>query len=142
MPMEVLLIEDSPGDVRLTKEAFGATNVAVHLNVATDGVEAMAFLRREGVYANAPRPDLTLLDLNMPRMDGRQVLAEIKNDDKLKTLPIVILTTSDSEGDIVKSYQLHANCYLCKPVQLTAFESLVKSINDFWLTRAKLPQVM
>jgi two-component system, chemotaxis family, response regulator Rcp1 len=142
MPMEVLLVEDSPGDVRLTKEAFEAANVDVHLNVATDGVEAMAFLRREGVYANAPRPDLTLLDLNMPRMDGRQVLAEIKKDEKLKTLPIVILTTSDSEGDIVKSYQLHANCYLCKPVQLSAFESLVKSINDFWLTRAKLPQVI
>jgi CheY-like chemotaxis protein len=141
MPLEVLLVEDSPGDVRLTKEAFAAANMAVHLNVATDGVEAMAFLRREGVYANAPRPDLTLLDLNMPRMDGREVLAEIKRDDKLKTLPIVILTTSDSEGDIVKSYQLHANCYLCKPVQLTAFESLVKSINDFWLTRAKLPLV-
>jgi len=141
MPLEVLLVEDSPGDVRLTKEAFEAANVAVHLNVATDGVEAMAFLRCEGVYANAPRPDLTLLDLNMPRMDGRQVLAEIKKDEKLKTLPIVILTTSDSEGDIVRSFQLHANCYLCKPVQLTAFESLVKSINDFWLTRAKLPQV-
>jgi two-component system, chemotaxis family, response regulator Rcp1 len=141
MPLEVLLVEDSPGDVRLTKEAFAAVNVAVHLNVATDGVEAMAFLRREGIYANAPRPDLTLLDLNMPRMDGRQVLAEIKKDEKLKTLPIVILTTSDSEGDVAKSYQLHANCYLCKPVQLSAFESLVKSINDFWLTRAKLPQV-
>jgi CheY-like chemotaxis protein len=140
MPLEVLLVEDSPGDVRLTKEAFEAANIAVHLNVASDGVEAMAFLRREGVYASAPRPDLTLLDLNMPRMDGRQVLAEIKKDDKLKMLPIVILTTSDSEGDIVKSYQLHANCYLCKPVQLTAFEALVKSINDFWLTRAKLPQ--
>lgn len=141
-PMEVLLVEDSPGDVRLTKEAFEAANVAVHLNVAADGVEAMAFLRREGIHANAPRPDLTLLDLNMPRMDGRQVLAEIKKDEKLKTLPIVILTTSDSEGDIVKSYQLHANCYLCKPVQLSEFESLVKSINDFWLMRAKLPQVM
>ncbi|MGD0760207.1 MAG: response regulator [Candidatus Sulfotelmatobacter sp.] len=142
MPLEVLLVEDSPGDVRLTKEAFEAANVAVHLNVATDGVEAMAFLRREGIHANAPRPDLTLLDLNMPRMDGRQVLAEIKKDEKLKTLPIVILTTSDSEGDIVKSYQLHANCYLCKPVQLTEFEGLVKSINDFWLTRAKLPQAV
>ena len=140
MPLEVLLVEDSPGDVRLTQEAFEAANVAVHLNVATDGVEAMAFLRREGIYANAPRPDLTLLDLNMPRMDGREVLAQIKKDEKLKMLPIVILTTSDSEGDIVKSYQLHANCYLCKPVQLTAFEGLVKSINDFWLTRAKLPQ--
>jgi DNA-binding response OmpR family regulator len=100
----------------------------------------MAFLRRQGVYANAPRPDLTLLDLNMPRKDGREVLAEIKKDEKLKTLPIVIFTTSDAEVDIVKSYQMHANCYLCKPVQLTAFKSLVKGINDFWLTKAKLPQ--
>src|SRR5580698_3093526 len=122
MPLEVLLVEDSPGDVRLTQEAFHAANLSVHLHVAADGVEAMAFLRREGVHANAPRPDLTLLDLNMPRMDGREVLAQIKQDDRLKTLPIVILTTSDSEGDFVKSYELHANCYLCKPVQLTAFE--------------------
>ena len=141
MPLEVLLVEDSPGDVRLTQEAFAAANISVHLNVATDGVEAMAFLRREGAYAHAPRPDLTLLDLNMPRMDGRQVLAQIKNDENLKTIPIAILTTSESEADIAKSYQLHANCYLCKPVQLNAFESLVKSINDFWLTKARLPQV-
>jgi CheY-like chemotaxis protein len=140
MPLEVLLVEDSPGDVRLTQEAFHAANVAVRLHVASDGVEAMAFLKREGVHANAPRPDLTLLDLNMPRMDGREVLARMKQDDSLKTIPIVILTTSDSEGDIVKSYELHANSYLCKPVQFAAFESLVKSINDFWLTRAKLPQ--
>jgi len=141
MPLEVLLVEDSPGDVRLTQEAFAAANLSVHLNVATDGVEAMAFLRREGAYAAAPRPDLTLLDLNMPRMDGREVLAQIKNDEKLKTIPIAILTTSESESDIAKSYQLHANCYLCKPVQLSAFESLVKSINDFWLTKARLPQL-
>jgi two-component system, chemotaxis family, response regulator Rcp1 len=141
MPLEVLLIEDSPGDVRLTQEAFQAANVDVHLNVVVDGVEAMAFLKREGVHANAPRPDLTLLDLNMPRMDGREVLARIKQDDSLKTIPIVILTTSDAEGDIVKSYQLHANSYLCKPVQFSAFESLVKSINDFWLTKARLPQI-
>jgi chemotaxis family two-component system response regulator Rcp1 len=140
MPLEVLLVEDSPGDVRLTQEAFHAANIAVHLSVATDGVEAMAFLRREGIYKDAPRPDLTLLDLNMPRMDGREVLAQIKKDDKLKTIPIAILTTSESETDIAKSYQLHANCYLCKPVQLSAFENLVKSINDFWLTKAKLPQ--
>jgi chemotaxis family two-component system response regulator Rcp1 len=140
MPLEVLLVEDSPGDVRLTQEAFHAANVAVRLHVASDGVEAIAFLKREGVHANAPRPDLTLLDLNMPRMDGREVLARMKQDDSLKTIPIVILTTSDSEGDIVKSYELHANSYLCKPVQFAAFESLVKSINDFWLTRAKLPQ--
>jgi chemotaxis family two-component system response regulator Rcp1 len=140
MPLEVLLVEDSPGDVRLTQEAFRAANMGVHLHVATDGVEAMAFLRREGAHANAPRPDLTLLDLNMPRMDGREVLAQIKKDEKLKTIPIAILTTSESETDIAKSYQLHANCYLCKPVQLSAFESLVKRINDFWLTKARLPQ--
>jgi two-component system, chemotaxis family, response regulator Rcp1 len=140
MSLEVLLVEDSPGDVRLTQEAFEATNMAVHLNVAVDGVEAMAFLRHENPYVNSRRPDLILLDLNMPRMDGREVLALIKKDDSLKTIPIVILTTSEAEGDIVKSYQLHANCYLCKPVQLSAFENLVKSINDFWLTKAKLPQ--
>jgi chemotaxis family two-component system response regulator Rcp1 len=141
MPVEVLLVEDSPGDVRLTQEAFHAANSAVHLHVASDGVEAMAYLRREGVYADAPRPDLTLLDLNMPRMDGRQVLAEIKNDVKLRTIPVVVLTTSESESDVAKSYELHANCYLCKPVQLNAFDNLVKSVNDFWLTKAKLPQI-
>jgi len=108
MPLEVLLVEDSPGDVRLTQEAFYAVNPGVHLNVAADGVEALAFLRHEGIFADAPRPDLTLLDLNMPRMDGRQVLALIKTDDSLKSIPIVILTTSESEGDVAKSYQLHA----------------------------------
>ncbi len=141
MPLEVLLVEDSPGDVRLTQEAFHGVNPAVHLNVAANGVEALAFLRHEGVYVDAPRPDLTLLDLNMPKMDGRQALALIKNDDTLKTIPIVILTTSESDRDIVETYQLHANCYLCKPVQLSAFENLVKSINDFWLTKARLPQI-
>jgi CheY-like chemotaxis protein len=139
MPLEVLLVEDSPGDVRLTKEAFNAANSNVRLHVATDGVDAMAFLKREGVYADAPRPDLTLLDLNMPRMDGRQVLARIKNDDSLKTIPTVILTTSTADDDIVTSYRLHANCYFSKPVQLEEFEGLVKTINDFWLTTAKLP---
>jgi|SRR5580658_317476 two-component system, chemotaxis family, response regulator Rcp1 len=138
--IDVLLVEDSPGDVRLTQEAFREANVSVHLHVACDGVEAMAFLRREGAYADAPRPDLALLDLNMPRMDGRQVLAHIKEDSSLKTIPTVILTTSEAESDIVKSYQLQANCYLCKPVQWEAFENLVKSINDFWLTKVKLPQ--
>jgi len=140
MALEVLLIEDSPGDVRLTQEAFRAANNGVHLHVVNDGVEAMAFLNREGGYAQAPRPDLTLLDLNMPRMDGRQVLALIKNDDGLKTIPTVILTTSTAEDDIVASYRLHANCYFSKPVQLEDFESLVKTINDFWLTTAKLPR--
>jgi len=136
--MEVLLVEDSPGDVRLTQEAFRESNVQLH--VAADGVEAMAFLRHEGGYRGAPRPDLILLDLNLPRMDGREVLAQIKADHSLKTIPTVILTTSESEADIVKSYQLQANCYLSKPVQLDAFESLVGSINDFWLTRVKLPR--
>lgn len=140
MPIEVLLVEDSPGDVRLTQEVFRDANGSIHLHVASDGVEAMEFLRREGTHVNAPRPDLILLDLNLPRMDGREVLAQIKEDSRLKTIPTVILTTSVAEADIVKSYQLQANCYLSKPVQLDAFESLVKSINDFWLTKVKLPQ--
>jgi chemotaxis family two-component system response regulator Rcp1 len=140
MPIEVLLVEDSPGDVRLTQEAFRDANRSIRLHVANDGVEAMAFLRNQGVHVHAPRPDLILLDLNLPRMDGREVLATIKDDENLKTIPTVILTTSDAEADIVKSYQLQANCYLTKPVQLDAFESLVKSINDFWLVKAKLPQ--
>ena len=139
MPIEVLLVEDSPGDVRLTREAFSEVNSSIHLHVAADGLEAMAFLRREGVHARAPRPSIILLDLNLPKMDGREVLAQIKADSNLKTIPIVILTTSNSEIDIAKSYQLQANCYLSKPVQLDAFESLVKSINDFWLTKVKLP---
>ncbi|HXN26847.1 MAG TPA: response regulator [Candidatus Acidoferrales bacterium] len=140
MPIEVLLVEDSPGDVRLTQEAFREANPAIHLHVTTDGVEAMAFLNRQGIHARAPRPDLILLDLNLPKMDGREVLANIKEDPVLKTIPTVILTTSDAEADIVKSYQLQANCYLSKPVQLDAFESLVGSINDFWLTKVKLPR--
>jgi two-component system, chemotaxis family, response regulator Rcp1 len=138
--IEVLLVEDSPGDVRLTQEAFHGANPSVHLNIASDGVEAMEFLNREGKHAAAPRPDLILLDLNLPRMDGRQVLAQIKAHSVLKTIPTVILTTSDAEADIAKSYQLHANCYLRKPVQLDAFENLVESINDFWLTAVRLPQ--
>jgi two-component system, chemotaxis family, response regulator Rcp1 len=137
--IEVLLVEDSPGDVRLTKEAFRDANTSIHLNVAVDGVEAMAFLKRQGVHAHAPRPDLILLDLNLPKMDGREVLAHIKADSDLQAIPTVILTTSDAESDIVKSYRLHANCYLSKPVQLDAFESLVRSINDFWLTKVRLP---
>ena len=139
-PIHVLLVDDSPGDVRLTQEAFGDANKAIRVHVATDGVAAIAFLRREGAYADAPRPDLILLDLNLPKIDGRQVLAHIKQDDSLKTIPTVILTTSDAEADIVKSYQLHANCYLKKPTQWDAFESLVRSINTFWLTQVKLPR--
>jgi two-component system, chemotaxis family, response regulator Rcp1 len=140
VPIEVLLIEDSPGDVRLTREVFRDANRAIRLSVACDGVEAMAFLRQDGAYVDAPRPDLILLDLNLPKMDGREVLAQIKADHSLKTIPTVILTTSDAEADIAQSYQLRANCYLSKPVQLDAFENLVKSINDFWLTKVKLPQ--
>jgi CheY-like chemotaxis protein len=140
VPLQVLLVEDSPGDIRLTQEAFRDANSSVQLHVAFDGVEAMAFLRREGAHVHAPRPDLILLDLNLPRMDGREVLAQIKSDEALKTIPTVILTTSEEEGDITKSYQLHANCYLNKPVQLDAFEGLVSTINDFWLTMVKLPQ--
>jgi two-component system, chemotaxis family, response regulator Rcp1 len=137
---DVLLVEDSPGDVRLTQEAFRDANTLVNLHVAIDGADAMAFLRRKGTYLDAPRPDLILLDLNLPKMDGREVLAHIKEDDSLKTIPTVILTTSEAEADILKSYELRANCYLNKPVQLDEFEDLVKSINDFWLKKAKLPQ--
>ena len=140
VPIEVLLVEDSPGDVRLTREAFRSANPAIRLHVASDGVEAMAFLRREGVFSQAPRPDLVLLDLNLPKMDGREVLSHIKEDEDLKVIPTVILTTSAAEADIVQCYQLHANCYLSKPVQLDAFENLVKSINQFWLTKVNLPQ--
>jgi chemotaxis family two-component system response regulator Rcp1 len=135
-----LLVEDSPGDVRLTQEAFRAANPSVYLHVANDGVEAMIFLRNQNGHSNSRRPDMILLDLNMPRMDGRQVLAEIKKDDKLKTIPTLILTTSEAEVDVAKSYQLQATCYLTKPVQLDALEDLVKSINEFWLTTVRLPQ--
>jgi len=139
MPTEVLLVEDSPGDVRLTQEAFRDANRSIHLHVVSDGMEAMAFLRHQGIHVHAPRPDIILLDLNLPKMDGREVLAHIKEDDSLKLIPTVILTTSDADADVVKCYQLHANCYLKKPVQLDAFENLVKSINDFWLTKVELP---
>jgi CheY-like chemotaxis protein len=140
MSVEVLLVEDNAGDVRLTQEAFRDANMAIRFHVACDGVEAMAFLRREGPHKNAPRPDLVLLDLNLPRMDGREVLAHIKQDERLKSIPTVILTTSEAEVDVMRSYQLQANCYLTKPVQLDAFESLVKSINEFWLIKARLPR--
>jgi two-component system, chemotaxis family, response regulator Rcp1 len=141
MSIEVLLVEDSPGDVRLTREVFREANRFIRLHVASDGVEAMAFLRNEGTHIGAPRPHFILLDLNLPKMDGREVLAHIKSDESLKTIPTIILTTSTAEEDIARSYELQANCYLSKPVQLDEFESVVKSINDFWLTRAKLPQL-
>ena len=140
MPVEVLLVEDSPGDVRLTRDAFRETNESIRLHVAVDGVEAMDFLKKRGAFADSPPPDFILLDLNIPKMDGREVLAQIKKDNDLKTIPTIILTTSDSEADIKKSYELQANCYLNKPVQLEDFENVVKSINDFWTTKVKLPQ--
>lgn len=140
LPLEVLLVEDSPGDVRLTREAFRDAGRAINLKVASDGVEAMAVLRREGPHVHALRPDLVLLDLNLPKMDGREVLACIKADARLKTIPTVVLSASSAQADIDKSYQLQANCYFTKPVQLDEFDSLVKSITDFWLTKVKLPR--
>ena len=140
LTIEVLLVEDSPGDVRLMQEVFRTVNKHIHLQVASDGVEAMAILRQWGEYAKRPRPDLILLDLNLPKMDGREVLALMKEDPSLKTIPTVVLTMSDLEADVENSYQNKANCYLRKPVDLAAFESLVKSINDFWLTDVKLPR--
>lgn len=139
MAIDVLLVEDNPVDVRFTHEAFRDANGAIHFHVVSDGAEAMAFLRHEGAHAHAPRPDLILLDLNLPKMNGREVLTHIKEDESLKMIPTVILTTSVAEEDIVKSYQLQANCYLNKPTQLDEFENLVKSINDFWLTKVRLP---
>jgi two-component system, chemotaxis family, response regulator Rcp1 len=139
-PFEVLLVEDSPGDVRLTREAFKDAKVHINLHVAPDGAEAMAYLGREGEYANAPRPDLILLDLNLPKKDGRQVLEEIKGNPALKSIPVVVLTTSGSEEDILRSYRLHANCYITKPVGLDGFLKVVKSIDSFWLSVVKLPR--
>jgi two-component system, chemotaxis family, response regulator Rcp1 len=137
--IEVLLVEDSPGDVRLTQEAFKDAKVHINLHVASDGAKAMAFLKREAEYANVPRPDLILLDLNLPKKDGREVLEEIKESLALKTIPVVILTTSSSEADILRSYRLHANCYITKPVGLDGFLKVVKSIDSFWLSVVKLP---
>lgn len=137
--IEILLVEDNPGDVRLTREALKDGKIVNNLHVAEDGVDALAFLRREGKYHNAVRPELILLDLNLPKKDGREVLAEIKADKELKRIPVVILTSSAAEQDIVKSYNLHANCYVTKPVDLDQFINVVKSIEHFWLTVVKLP---
>jgi two-component system, chemotaxis family, response regulator Rcp1 len=137
--IEILLVEDNPGDVRLTKEALKDGKVLNNLNVVADGVEAMAFLRKEGKYADAPTPELILLDLNLPKKDGREVLSEIKNQQDLKRIPVVILTSSAAEQDIVKSYNLHANCYITKPVDLDKFIHVVRTIEQFWLTVVKLP---
>ena len=137
--VEILLVDDSAPDVRLMQETFKDAKVANNISVAMDGVEAMAFLRREGQYAKAPRPDLILLDLNMPKKDGRQTLAEIRSDPNLTIIPVVILTTSDADADIIKSYELHANCYVKKPVDLDEFSKVVEAIEDFWFCVVRLP---
>ena len=138
-PVEILLVEDNPGDVRLTKEALKEGKVYNNLHWAKDGVEALEFLRRQGKHANAPRPDIILLDLNLPKKDGREVLALIKNDADLKQIPVVVLTTSEAEEDVLKSYELHANCFVTKPVDLEKFIHVVQSIDRFWLTVVTLP---
>jgi CheY-like chemotaxis protein len=138
-PVEILLVEDNPGDARLTVEALREGKIRNNLHHARDGVEALAFLRREGAHAAAPTPDIVLLDLNLPRKDGREVLGEMKRDMRLKSIPVVVLTTSEAEQDIVSSYELHANCYITKPVDLDKFISIVKAIEDFWLAVVKLP---
>ena len=138
-PVEILLVEDNPADVRLTQEALKEGKVYNNLHWAKDGVEALEFLRRQGKHSAAPRPDIILLDLNLPKKDGREVLHEIKNDEKLKRIPVVILTTSKAEEDVLKSYNLHANCYVTKPVDLEQFIVVVKSIDMFWLTVVTLP---
>jgi chemotaxis family two-component system response regulator Rcp1 len=137
--VEVLFVEDDKADARLAREVFRDVNSSVRLHFASDGVQAMAFLRREGVYADKPRPDLVLLDLNMPKMDGRAVLALIKKDESLKTIPTVVLSSSDVDADVLISYQLSANCYLRKPAQWDEFEHIIRCINSLWLSRLKLP---
>ncbi|MBF0273180.1 MAG: response regulator [Magnetococcales bacterium] len=138
-PIEILLVEDNPGDVDLTREVLTDSKVANHLVVATDGEAAMDYLLGHGIHAGAPKPDLILLDLNLPRKDGREVLEEIKSHPALRTIPVVILTTSRAEEDVVKTYQHHANCYITKPVDLDQFIQVVKAIEDFWFTVVKLP---
>lgn len=137
--VEILLVEDNPGDARLAREALKDAKVRNNLHWVNDGVEAMALLRRQGKYADSPRPDVILLDLNLPKKDGREVLAEIKADDDLRRIPVVVLTISDAEEDVIKTYNLHANCYIRKPLDLDQFIGVVKAIEDFWLTIVKLP---
>lgn len=138
-PIEILLVEDNPGDIRLTQEAFRDGKVANNMSVVTDGDEAMTFLRHEGEYAEAPRPDIILLDLNLPKKDGREVLAELKQDPNLRRIPVIVLTTSKAEQDILNSYDMHANCYITKPIDLEEFIKLVEGIGGFWLMVVKLP---
>lgn len=138
-PVEILLVEDNEGDVRLTREALREGKIRNNLSVAADGVEALRFLRREGPHGDAPRPDLILLDLNLPRKNGQEVLEEIKSDPDLKRIPVVVLTTSDAEQDVLRSYDLHANCYITKPVVLDSFLEVVRSLEDFWVSIVRLP---
>ena len=138
--VEILLVEDNPGDVRLMVEALKETRVPSRLHLAEDGVQAMSFLRRKGVHLQSPRPDLVLLDLNLPKKDGREVLAEIKDDPKLRSIPVVVLTTSQAESDVLRSYELHANCYISKPVGLENFIRVIQSIEGFWLETVRLPE--
>lgn len=139
-PIEILLVEDNPGDVRLTQEVFKEAKILNHLSVVGDGVDAMAFLRSQGEYGDASRPDLILLDLNLPRKSGREVIAEVKGDPTLKSIPIVVLTTSSAEQDVTSAYEGHANCYITKPVDLDQFIHIVTSIEQFWLTIVELPR--
>ncbi len=141
-PINILLVEDNPGDVRLTQEAFREGNITVNLEVARDGVEAIAYLRQQAPFCDAITPDLILLDLNLPKRDGREVLAEIKQDPELKRIPVVVLTTSNAEADIMKSYNLHVNCYINKPVDFDHFFDIVQKIEDFWLSTAILPTMI
>jgi chemotaxis family two-component system response regulator Rcp1 len=138
-PVETLLVEDNEADIRLTREVFADGRILNKLSVVRDGEEAMAFLKRRAPFAGAPRPDLVLLDLNLPRKDGREVLAEMKNDEELRRIPVVILTTSRAEADVIRTYELHANCYIVKPVDLSQFINVVRSIEDFWLKLVRLP---
>ena len=141
-PVNILLIEDNPGDVRLTQEAFKEGRMAVNLSVVMDGVEAIRYLRKEGEFGEAIRPDLILLDLNLPRRDGREVLEDIKADDELKRIPVVVLTTSNAEQDVLRTYSLHANCYINKPVDFDQFFDVIQKIEDFWLSTAILPSMI
>ena len=139
-PIEILLVEDNPGDARLTQEAMKAGKIRNRMHIVEDGVEAMHFLRREGRFASMPRPDLILLDLNLPRKDGREVLAEVKGDPLLKRIPVVVLTTSQAEEDVLAAYNQHANCYIAKPVDFDQFMKVVKQIDEFWVNVVTLPK--
>ncbi|MDY6833939.1 MAG: response regulator [Chloroflexota bacterium] len=139
-PVDILLVEDNIGDVRLTQEAFKEARFNYNLHIARDGIEALSYLRKQGKYKDAIRPDIVLLDLNMPKKDGRQVLIEIKADDTLKRLPVIVLTTSETTEDIIRSYNLHANCYITKPLKINHFIGVIQTIDEFWLKIARLPQ--